>query len=193
MIFVLNRTWFVLISCSSDCPQLAFTVRPWVKTGLSLHGLPSPVLAGPAKEKESTTIRLVDSPICLAFDSPHTSRPSPAPSSQCTLTPSAPPHISTRTLAPSSRLDSMQNIPECRTRSAVLFGSRDKNQIPNQSSPRTPSTGRARGKTVPLLGGSPRTPESGTTAGGRADSALSWTPSSSSKNLAGWFSGLLGR
>jgi hypothetical protein len=192
MIFVLNRTWFVLILCSSDCPQLIFTVRPWVKTGLSFHGVPSPLLRDPAKELESATIRLVDSPTRLACNSPHTSRPSSAPRSQCTPVPSAPPHVSTCAPAPSFRPNSTQNIPECRTPRTVLFGPRDKNQILTQSSPRTPSTGRARGKTVPLLGGSPRTPESGTT-GGRADSALSWTPSTSSKHLTSWFSGLLGR
>lgn len=189
MILVLNRTWFVLISCSPDCPQLTFTVRPWVKTGLSLHGLPSPVLADAPKEKPSVTIRLVGSHSRLDADTPHSSRPGSAPSTRSTPTLSAHPHVS------ASHPDPMQDrlTPERRTPRAELFRPRDEtwNQNQNQthSSPQTPSMGRARGKTVPLLRGSPRTPESG----GRADSALSWTPSTSSKHLASWFSGLLGR
>lgn len=184
MILLLNPSWFVLIRCSSDFPRLTYTVRPWVTSGLFLHGLPSPVLVDTPKKESSLTIRLVDSQTRPESDSPETSRPSTAPSIPGIPTPSpCSPVESIHTSRPSSKQDG--GTPEQRTPRSVLFGPRDK----NQSSPHTPTpTARARGKTFPLLGSSPRTPENG-----RSDSALSWTPSSSSKHLTTWFSGLLGR
>ena len=182
MILLLTKSWVVLMSSCSDSPQLTYTIRPWVKTGLSLHDLSSPILTDPPKERPSSTIRLVDASNCLDSDSPPAPRPSFTPSTQDTPTPCAPAQVSMSTSTP--RSDSNQDTPERRTPRAVLFGPRDK----NSSNPRTPSTGRPRGKTVPMVGTSPKTPENR-----RTDSALSWTPSTSSKHLTSWFSGLLGR
>jgi hypothetical protein len=66
----------------------------------------------------------------------------------------------------------------------TFYAPRDKN-----STPKTPPLmGRARGKTVPLLSTpSPKTPDRD------SESVLSFTPSTSSKQFANWFSGLLGR
>lgn len=177
----------MLTWCSSDPPQLTYTIRPWVKTGLSFHGLPSPVLADPSsKEKAIPTIRRVISPASLDSDSPHTSKPASAPTTQDTSTPTPSARPQESAFPSFSCSSSQQATPERRTPRAVLFGPRDK----NHSSPQTPSTGRPRGKTVPLVGSSPKTPEH---VGARTDSAMSWTPSTSSRHLTSWFSGLLGR
>ena len=160
------------------------TIRPWVKNGLSLHGLPSPVLTDTPKEKPSPTIRLVDSETSL--HTPGTSKPSSTSSTPAAPLVSTPTlTTTTKTSHPISKHD--KSTPEHRSSRVTLFGPRDK----NYGSPHvTPPTGRARGKTVPFLGNSnsPKTPDST-----RTDSALSWTPSTSSKHLTNWISGLLGR
>jgi hypothetical protein len=69
----------------------------------------------------------------------------------------------------------------------------------HKGSPQAPST-RPRGKTVPLepqsqtwTDAKPQTPDNTRERDRDTDSVLSFTPSMSGKNLANWFSGLLGR
>jgi hypothetical protein len=93
----------------------------------------------------------------------------------------------TPTLTPTlAKSASMSRTPGKRTPRS-LFSSRDRDKF----SPHTPSCSRPRGKTVPAytseLGFKSKTPEKD------SDSVLSLTPSSSSRHIASWFSGLLGR
>lgn len=159
-------------------PELSYTVRPWVRTGLPMY-FPQPVsvpttpsLSDPLQDKGLATIRIVDA---IPGHNATTSTPptSYTPDSLDTPTPPSP------LLPPTSRTSSKQD----RTPRSNLFGARDR----NTKSPQTPSsTGRKRGKTIPASS-SPHTPEA------RPQSALSWTPSTSSTQVANWISGLLRR
>jgi hypothetical protein len=82
-----------------------------------------------------------------------------------------------------SRASSREHTPFCRPKSSRSFRGKDK------SSPRTLPT-RPRGKTLPAELNA-HTPDRDRDRDN--DSVLSFTPSVSSKHLANWFSGLLGR
>lgn len=161
--------------------QLKYTVRPWVRTSLPLaypsscsSGLSTPILSDLSSEKNASTTRLVDSiPILDLISTYESGRPASTPASSNTLTPPLP-----RT-CPQSRL----RLPSSNHRSPESLSRRDA----NHASPKTTPTVRARGKTVPMISSRPHTPERHT------DSALGYTPGSSSKHIASWLSGLLGR
>ncbi|KAF2801173.1 AIP3-domain-containing protein [Melanomma pulvis-pyrius CBS 109.77] len=169
-----------------EMPHLKYTVRPWVKNGIFKAGMPripvspdssigtsnSDFASTLPSTLSSTTIRIVDSthtpnslqiPDILRSESMPLSRDSKTPTSM-----SAPGTIS----------------PERCTPNAVLFGPRDREK--DGETPRTPPTVRPRGITIPM-GSRAQTPERDT------DSVLSFTPSTSSKHITSWFSGLLGR
>jgi hypothetical protein len=165
-----------------DLPQLKYTVRPWVRAGpafaipvMSASGFPTPMMTDRTDSRLST-IRLVEptcgTQFCQRMDR---SRLSSASSTRDTPTP-------THTLE-SSRPSSFSDTQERRTSRSALFGPRDKT-LP---SPKSSLTSRARGMTVPIVSSSPSTPER------RSERALSITPSTSSKHIVNWFSGLLGR
>ncbi|KAF2872383.1 hypothetical protein BDV95DRAFT_382373 [Massariosphaeria phaeospora] len=164
-------------------PELKYTVRPWVRTGLSLtmpvlgsSGLLStPISTDATAVTRSSTIRLVGTtPATESLRSMQTPNHSSSTLARDTPTPKA----ASRFNHPSPTLD-----PPEQPRAAKLntLSMRDK------PSPKTPPNARPRGKTVPLAGSKTHTPERDT------DSVLSFTPSTSSKHIANWFSGLLGR
>lgn len=191
MILCLDRSWSILTWAFSDLQQVKYTIRPWMKTCPSLHEIPNSITADPPKENLSSATYPVDIQSSLGSETPHTSRPSSAATTQSTPPASASALLWLSTSASTSCLDSKQDASERRASRAVLF--REK----HPSTPRTTSSmGRARGKTVPMPGTSDPatpTPESGRMS--RAESVLSWTPGTagSGKQLSGWFSGLLGR
>lgn len=175
--------WSVLMPVCVDLPWLKYTVRPWVRAGLPLampvtssSGLSSPVMTD-GTDGRMPTIRLVDSLFMGELQSIDGSRPNSAPPTRDTPTPISTPAL--KSLRPSFEQDTTGRG----THQSVLFGPRNK----KQASPQTPPIGRVRGMTVPLMSSSPATPER------NSDSALSFTPSTSSKHIAHWFSGLLGR
>lgn len=162
-------------------PNRTYTVRPWVKVGLPpMSFSPSSSLTGSNPEfgcpKASSTFNVI-------------SRTSTPESRKSTATPTL---LSRETVTPVSSLHKSASVgswPEKRTPKSFFGSSRDKEKI---GAPRTPPLGRARGKSVPLpaseVNSRTQTPER------NSDSALSMTPStSSSKQIANWFSGLLGR
>lgn len=170
--------WPLLMREDVDLPNHEYTVRPWVKTGHPAM----PILANssntvaPAITTSSTavvgaTIRVVDSSLDSAssiyssngIEPPPPATDTPATSASDRDTPT--PTVAGR---------------HSRTPKSLSFRSKDRS-----------ISSRPRGMTVPTDGKS-HTPERPTRDSDR-DSVLSFTPSMSSKHLANWFSGLLGR
>ncbi|KAF2471642.1 AIP3-domain-containing protein [Lindgomyces ingoldianus] len=160
-----------------DMPIRTYSVRPWVRVGippLPISPVPSLVDISPndlSQSAPSSTIRLVE---------PTPAPESPTPLQNPTYMSGTP--TSEATSPPTAKPTSTTIVPERRTPRSSFFGPRDK----DKASPKTPPTVRPRGKTVPMA--VPSTPE-------RADTASlhSFTPSTSSKHISSWFSGLLGR
>lgn len=190
-----------------DTPSLSFTVRPWVKTGASLsaqmtlaatEGIESPIHPTPTHTKSASTNFDTQSPITRLTDNttPMLSTTSSNPRSQTTTPTPTAPHTHTR---------HSLHTPESRwiPRSSLSLRSRDRHgDKANQTSPL-----RSRGATIPpcLPSSDPQsrfqTPDKSTRERGKCqggdtahadDSGLSYTPSMSGKQLAGWLSGLLG-
>lgn len=146
-----------------ETPQLRYTVRPWVK-----HGLRSPMQMvahspGLAKLAPSPTIRHVK--FVEGFQTTQLSAPN------------------TRTATPISIDTSSPSLtPSNPSRSSLQRRTRTPNRLGNPL-PSSRATG------------SPYTPDHMRSADADTDaeSMLSFTPSMRSKQLANWFSGLLGR
>jgi hypothetical protein len=165
-----------------------YTIRPWVRNGLSVlpilgnaSNIAAPAITTPSTAVFGATIRVVES--SLDSGSIYSSRgfetlrgrKSPAPSDRDASTPTP-----TLNGVPSDRDAPTPTLTGrlSRTPKSLSFGGRGKTTPP-----------RHRGMTVPA-DWRPRTPERRDTD---RDSVVSFTPSISSKHLANWFSGLLGR
>ncbi|XPS78156.1 Bud site selection protein 6 [Ascochyta lentis] len=119
----------------------------------------------PTHHPFNTTIRVVASP-----DTPRT----------------LPPPTEHRTPTPPS-IDSSTSTLSRHTHNSASLSLRPRHETPSSRNP----TRRARGNTAPSH--SPHTPEPSRYRSADAESVLSFTPSVRGKQLAGWFSGLLGR
>ena len=173
-----------------DLSHHSYTIRPWVKTGLPLalpctnasdsrllnngrdaHSRVQPNEA-PLDKISVNIIRSADPCTQPDFDNHESHRQSPSPLRDAFTPPTL--H--------SSRPSPREGTPITHWSRTALFGPRDKTL-----SPKTPPTIHIRGKTVPTTTPSPRTLERS------SDSAVSFTPITSSRHIANWFSGLLGR
>jgi hypothetical protein len=163
------QLWCVLMRGCIGMPTHRYTVRPWVKAGLPPLQIFADASNGGAPSvsaSSAATGSAVGATVRVAESDLALESPNPATVNEARNMP-------TPTLV--GRLN--------RTPLSMSFRSRD------ISSSRTTPT-RPRGKTVPL-DYKRNTPEHEKDQD--ADSVLSFTPSVSSKHLANWFSGLLGR
>ena len=162
-----------------------YTVRPWVRNGVFKAGLPtlpitpkssiSNLNSDFASSILPSTIRLIESRSTPdSLKPPNMSRSESFPLSR-----------DSQISAPRPTPTPTSSTPERHTPRAALFGPREREE--DKASPKTPSTVRPRGNTIPTPTSRAQTPERDT------DSVLSFTPSTSSKHIASWFSGLLGR
>jgi hypothetical protein len=160
--------WRVLMPRTPDIPGHLYTVRPWVETGLG----PIQVFAN------------ASNPLAPTSTQPPTAKHNPLGATirvvERTCTPESTKRSSSGN-ASSTTLVTKDTTPTPTTathlaRKSLSFRSVDKT---------TPT--RARGNTVPVA----RTPDPERDRD--ADSVMSFTPSTSSRHLANWFSGLLGR
>ena len=154
-------------------PCRTYTVRPWVKVGLPQIPMPFSHTSSLSSSNADFLPPRTESSIRVVNRTETTERKKrSSPRGSLTPTPSL------------QKSASMSSTSDRRTPRS-LFSAREK----DQPSPRTPPSGRPRGKTIPSASTESgiRTPERNT------DSALSMTPSTSSKHIASWLSGLLGR
>jgi hypothetical protein len=169
--------WPVLMPDHLGLPKHEYTIRPWVKTGhpampilANAANTVAPAITTPSTAVSGATIRVVDSSLDSAsiYSSYGIEAPAPrdAPTSSDRDTPT--PTLTGR---------------HSRTPKSLSFRGKDRS---------TPS--RSRGMTVPA-DRKQHTPERQRTKDRESDrdSIASFTPSMSSKHLANWFSGLLGR
>jgi hypothetical protein len=164
--------WCVLMPRISGIPGHLYTVRPWVGTGPGpiqvLANASNPVAPLPNKLPAAIHLPLgATIRVVQNTCSPESLKRSSSGNASSTT-------MGTRDTTPTPTLASRT------TRKSLSFRGIDKPSIHT-----TPT--RARGNTVPVA----RTPER--ERDGDADSVISFTPSMSSKHLANWFSGLLGR
>lgn len=164
----------------SGTPQLRYTVRPWVRSGLPLPmqmlshspALASPLAPSPSSRTLNSTIRVIDS------------TESPADHHMTS--------IDTRTATPISIDSSTPDHSSLRRRTqksaSLSLRTRDRELSSRKSTP----TRRARGNTVPL-NSTPKGAHTPEHSRDGADSVLSFTPSMRGQQLTNWFSGLLGR
>jgi hypothetical protein len=156
--------WFVLMPRGLDAPNYRYTVRPWVKVGL-----PPMQTSSNASKADGPTLT------CSSTEIMHNHCGATIRVVEGTITSVA------SNGGVLTRRDASNTTVASHTAKSLSFRNKDKT---------TPT--RPRGKTVPA-DHKPLTPERERERDGDRDSVISFTPSVSSRHLANWFSGLLGK